>query len=1269
MKRTLLILVGFLAVIVVTSVAAITILFTTSAGQSFIIARVEPILEDTLGGDVKISSLKGDLPGNILVSNIILSDEQGHWATIDELEITWRPFRLFQKKIDIEKIDIRSATLLRPPPEQTDEFDDDPQRFSLQLPSDLPTVKIDALTVTNFRSKLEGANGQFSGIGTIDIGGRQIVAHLSLKSISNTDVLAIDVDLRPDANRFYIDGVITSEEAGLIATLAQIDGPLKIEIESDASVDDARIKLVGAIGAYGDINATLSGDLNKIVSAKLVGVFNAGATFDEIEELAGPVNFDVGIEERGRGGAITIYTLTSAVGEITGAIDWINSRAALKDFSVSVNVIFAEGYRNSLQKFVGSDASFSGQIQRQRQRFAIEGTLSSPNGVINIAEGTTDLQNQFAGIVRAMLSESDAHPLLQSPIDLSVILDIDRDKEARARSLSVNIENGSSLSGAGIYDFVDSEIDFDGEITLAPALISSLIPSINPAGNVSADLTLSGQPNRFTINVNGETPVINIGDGQAPPLIIEAAFAGLPSLPTGDIKARAVNGAGFLNATVRSSENGQIAVPEVIYRGDGFALKGDGSFSPITDSITLALTYEGDNDAQPWPGLQLTGDVQASGVIARARKQTDLTLSANRVATPSLGLSNLQITAKGAPTKISVTATAEELTTTQTGPIEQFRAEATADISGDPKVILTMLNGLAVNNRFSLSAPTEIKVSDELTVDNFRLNWGRIGRIALDGEFSSTRWRATSSLNDVNIPGADGIVSADIYLDTNEPFPSRGALVLQSLLARAPEESIKMGFVWNGEQVTFKSASDEDALEMNVSIPATLSRTPTITVATGGALNGYIRYDGQISPIAAYLPAELQTLEGALNANVDISGTIANPELIGKAAITDGAYTELQTGLSFDGLNTKAEASYAGDRSLVRFSGGARGAGQTGGDTILINGNIELAETSRMDLTIQLKNAELSAHPVSNIRANGVIEISGPLDNVTANGDITIEELNAEIITPENTGLAPIEVLTLEQQASDQDNFADKTPQTSVDFTIKINANDRIFVRGRGLESEWSADVTAIDDKDTALILGTLTLRKGWIDFSGRRFNLTRGGIRFDRLAANNPLLDIRAEYETSEGVTAIIAVSGRAQEPTIALLSTPSLPPGDVMALILFGKPAGELSAIESLQAAQALASLGGIGPFGGSGLTGSLRKATGLDLLNFDLDPEKGGGSLTVGKYVTDGLFVSATQDAQGDNGSVRVEYEITDSITVETEVKQDGDQTVSANWKLDF
>ena len=123
-------------------------------------------------------------------------------------------------------------------------------------------------------------------------------------------------------------------------------------------------------------------------------------------------------------------------------------------------------------------------------------------------------------------------------------------------------------------------------------------------------------------------------------------------------------------------------------------------------------------------------------------------------------------------------------------------------------------------------------------------------------------------------------------------------------------------------------------------------------------------------------------------------------------------------------------------------------------------------------------------------------------------------------------------------------------------------------------------------------------------------------------------------------------------------------------MALLLFDKPATELSALQSLQVAEGLAELGGIGPFGGKGLTGTARQALGLDVLSLDLDEaDNAASTLTVGKYVARGLFVSATQDARGQNGSVRIEYEIGDDFTVETELRQDGDQTVSANWKKDF
>jgi translocation and assembly module TamB len=273
------------------------------------------------------------------------------------------------------------------------------------------------------------------------------------------------------------------------------------------------------------------------------------------------------------------------------------------------------------------------------------------------------------------------------------------------------------------------------------------------------------------------------------------------------------------------------------------------------------------------------------------------------------------------------------------------------------------------------------------------------------------------------------------------------------------------------------------------------------------------------------------------------------------------------------------------------------------------------------------------------------------------------------MIAPENTGLVHIDVVKLNGSVVEDSSKIMRAEQKPVAMTLNINGDDKIFIRGRGVESEWKAEIVIGGTAAKPIILGSMDLRRGWIDFAGRRFEFSRGSILFDRLFSNNPILDLKSDY-TAENVTASILITGRADAPKISLTSSPSLPAEDIMALVLFGKPATELSAFEALQVAQALAQLGGIGPFGaGGGITGAARSALGLDLLNIDVGADAGASKLTVGKYVADGLFVSASQDARGEDGSVRVEYEITNSITIETELKQDGDQTVSANWKKDF
>ncbi len=1269
MRRVLIISSAALAILAVTIVVAAMALFHTGPGRAFLIAQVESELVDEFGGKAQIGALNGALPGRPSVENLVLSDAQGPWLTVERIDMEWRPLRLLSGRIDIERMHIAGAHLLREPPPQVKEESKD-ERLSLRLPNDLPNLRIGALALEDFRSDLGGQTGRLDGAGAADMNGKRISATLKLASENDRDNVDVTIERAPKADRLYIDATIAGAEDGVIAALADLGGPAFIEIKSDGSGRRAVVAVNGAVGAYGELHATLAGDVERLSVLDLAGEFTPGGALNHITELSAPVVFDMRLEEKRRGGVLTIARLTSALGAIEGTLEWESARAVTNRLTADLKAAFAETYRPDEQALIGDKASLSAVIRRRGERYAFNATLDSDRMRAAVDNGSTDFEKRFGGDLTALVHAREEMALLGAATELSARVDIDLDDRLQLQDLTVTREDGSSAAGVFSYRFNDETIGFDGDISLAPVFVSTLVPSLAPADFTEASVSLSGPADRFTLNATANTPAVKIGEDDAPPLDITIALAGLPSLPTGDVTAAAKNGDGRFEATLRSSLDGRIALPRLFYSGEGFSLTGAGAFERQTEALELDLRYSGDAGAEPWPGVALEGAFAVNGTASRQSAATELTLTAPSIRFNDFAAAGLNARASGPPGAVDATLQAAQLTLARGGLVEDLSLAATVDLQGGPDMTFSALGGVAADNVFSLRQPATILILDNgVSVDGLRLNWGRAGAVALDGGFSDDRWRAALRLTDANVPGADGRVTLDLDLDTDKDVPARGSFRLRSLLTQEQEAAISGDLLWDGRAVILTSAEDAGAIDMRLALPAQLVRTPALGINTDGALAGYARYDGSIDVIAAYMPAALQAMEGSLTADLSFAGTTTSPEITGVAEIAGGAYTELHSGFSLTGLHAQATAAMRGDQSVVRFSGGARGAGDADNDTITLTGEMTLGEASNVALTIGLNGAEMSARPVEKLRANGRIDISGPFDALAADGAIEIEELDAQIITPENTELTPITVVaySVEDASNDADEIG---PAAAIDYDIRISADDRIFIRGRGLESEWSADLSAADQDDAPLILGQMTLRRGWIDFSGRRFDLTRGSIAFDALSPNNPRLDIRAEHETADGVTAIIAVGGRAEAPSVELTSTPSLPSEDVMALVLFGKPADELTALESLQTAQALASLGGIGPFGGDGdITGSLRRAVGLDLLNLNIDSDGGGGSLTIGKYVADGLFVSATQDARGESGAVRIEYEIVKNITVESEIEQDGDQTVSANWKRDF
>ncbi len=1229
MKRILTICGMIAATLMAAVIIAWVGLFHTPPGREFLEEIVEAELGRALNSKADIGALKGAPPGLVILENVSLEDQQGPWLTADRLELRWRPLALIRKRIVIDEALVTGARLNRDPPPGEKPEDEGAQ---IDLSINAPKLSIETIEITDFQASVNGKMERIDGAGSLRLDGPDIYARLALTSSGGFDQADITFEKAPREDRFFLDAEVVAEIEGVIATLLDLHGPLRVDAKGAGGIEDATVELTGVVGYYGEIELSIASDLENFTGADLNIAFMAGERLAHIMELAAPASLDARLDFDKRGGKLTVRSLTSAVGAIDGVINWRATRGVVDQFTSSLNAAFAEGYRQEIQTYLGETATITSELNWRRNDYALMATVDGPVADISIENGRTDLARKLIGELTLTLAENTALPsVLASGVQGSGVIDIDLGTHFRANHLSVETADGATFRGAGAYESANKNIDLDGDFSLTPDAIRALAASVVATGAIAGDLNISGPLDRFTAIANFETPELRMNDSALPPMAVKAELAGLPKLPTGDILATARNRAPRrLEAQLRSSDSGLIRAPRLLYAGRGFRLEGTGDFNPGPQTANLDLTFNGEDDAEPWPGVIVTGDATIKGVLSRDGALNNLSINAGELSVRNISVSGFAMTAQGPPGAVNVSLTGDSFSAPNIENILDYRAEGTVALRGAPGIMLSQFEALIADNRARLTEPARINLEDGVNVSNLRLAYGDSGTIALDGAISATRWRADAVLQNVNIPNADGQISMTLDLDTNAEIPARADFSLSSLLLNREEASISGNAVWDGGAITLTDDNADEKIDMRIVLPARLTRAPKVAINTEGPLDGFIRYDGDIQALAAYLPPTLQTMEGKLAANFNLGGDTSAPDLSGSANLTESAYTELGSGFSLAGLHAEANATYQSGGSVVSFTGGARGADQSRDDAITFTGDLTLGDASRVNLDVTLDNAELAAHPINKVRANGTLKVSGPFDALEANGDIVIDEMDAEIVTPESTGLVDIEVVAYNDERAAPQTLTPERNST-LKYTIKLSADDRIFIRGRGLESEWSANATVVNGREQPVVVGDLSLRRGWLDFSGRRFDLTRGAIRFDLLSVNNPVLDIRAEHDAGDGVTAAIVISGRAQEPQVSLESTPSLPQEDVMALILFGKPAQDLSPFESIQIAEALASLSGIGPFGGEGVTGRLRNAVGLDLLNVDIDPENGGGSLTVGKYVADGLFVSAGRGRQ--------------------------------------
>ena len=447
---------------------------------------------------------------------------------------------------------------------------------------------------------------------------------------------------------------------------------------------------------------------------------------------------------------------------------------------------------------------------------------------------------------------------------------------------------------------------------------------------------------------------------------------------------------------------------------------------------------------------------------------------------------------------------------------------------------------------------------------------------------------------------------------------------------------------------------------------------------TNASIAGLVNPDGTLNlDVSGNAPLGLsrpflapRNLQGQARFDLQINGAPGLEAVSGRITTTGATFTAPNLRVALRGID--ADIQLGNNRAQIDLTGQA-----VDGGVLRVAGAVTLTPTYPADLGITLRGLVFADPSLYSTTLNGDLRIAGPLTGgARITGRIDVGETDVQVPSTGLTSIgdippithvnAPADVLTTRRKAGLEgtDAGADPTEGSSgpgFGLDVLVNAPNRIFVRGRGLDAELGGTLRLTGSTNQLLSVGRFELIRGRLDILGKRFLLDEGAVQFQGDLI--PYIRFVTSTDTKTGEVRVI-VSGPANEPEVTFESTPAAPQDEVLSQLLFGRNISEISAFQALQLASAVATLAGRG---GDGIIGNLREGFGLD----DLDvttTDDGATALRLGKYLTDNVYTDVTAASDG-TGEVSLNLDITESLTAKGTLGSDGNSSIGIFFEKDY
>jgi len=538
-------------------------------------------------------------------------------------------------------------------------------------------------------------------------------------------------------------------------------------------------------------------------------------------------------------------------------------------------------------------------------------------------------------------------------------------------------------------------------------------------------------------------------------------------------------------------------------------------------------------------------------------------------------------------------------------------------------------------------------------------------------------------------PAVSGVVNADVAVQGTLASPDVTGRITSGPLTVAEQTyaGLTAQAVYRGERLDLNILLKQDhthALVIEGGIP--VSRTDEGAGAPVlGEANLRIHSDGLSLAFLALLSREIQDVQGAVSMDVTLRGPVQSLAPSGAVRLQHGSVMIKQLGQTFSDIAVELQLEPQGVRLTQFVVRGGEGQ-LTGG------GGVGIREYTIGDIDVTLKAERFRVIDTKEYRAavEGQIVCSGSLRSPSVKGALKIMDaaMRPNLALMKSGPAAHDPTITVMKTASALPALPLKTPEEEEEgeeesaaafgglynrlaLQVDVAIPRETWVQMSEGSIEFRGDLRVHKEPVQALVVsGAIETVRGWLAVQGRKFRLEKGNMIFTGSTPIDPGLDVTARYTLPEYVVDVL-IGGTAKAPTVTFTSEPNLEQADILALLVFGKPANALSDQQktSLQS-QALSAVAGSVV---SELRQSLAEQLGVENLELDVGQSLSQSKVGIGKYVAPGVFVSTSQqfggNSHGQGRDVTIEYQLNDNWQLKASTTSRGNNGIDIFWKKKY